>query len=435
MRTLSATLLAVSLAAMAAHADRPGQPPASSDAAPLHELKQLYDARDFFTMSERLQTLDDTSSPGLRFYTAVVQNAFNQPGASNDTLRDLLATADLDPTLRRDALNVRRRNDVRLGDYRAVVADAKQILAMPGHPVPDDTQDIRNELTLFDALDDVPPQRAVMRDDTTIALQPDKAGGRCVPVTIGDATRCYILDSGANFSVLMRSEAEALGLTIVKAGFQVGTSTDVKVTADLTVAPHLTIGSIEYDHVVFLVFPDRLLSFPGGVRIPGILGFPVLEAMGEVRYVGDHGLEIPKTPPPRPPHSLALDQLHLLTPIAYGGRTLACRVDTGADRTVFYEPFFRAFGAMVRKLGTPHTTRTGGVGGIREIPGFRLPSLRITLAGRPVVLDPLDVYTQSITEPRDNTAYCNLGRNTLAKFDFYAFNFRSMSLVLGQQGG
>ncbi|HVB38939.1 MAG TPA: hypothetical protein VND92_10395, partial [Vicinamibacterales bacterium] len=59
----------------------------------------------------------------------------------------------------------------------------------------------------------------------------------------------------------------------------------------------------------------------------------------------------------------------------------------------------------------------------------------ITLAGRPVVLDPLDVYTQSITEPRDNTAYCNLGRNTLAKFDFYAFNFRSMSLVLGQQGG
>ncbi len=253
-----------------------------------------------------------------------------------------------------------------------------------------------------------------------------------MPVTIGNAKRCYILDSGANFSVLMRSEAEALGLTIVKAGFEVGTSTDVKVTADLTVAPHLTIGSIEYDHVIFLVFPDRLLSFPGGVRIPGILGFPVLEAMGEVRYIGDNDIEIPKTPPPRPPHTLALDQLKLLTPIEYGGRTMVCRVDTGADRTVFYEPFFRAFGAMVTKLGTPHTTRTGGVGGIREIPGFRLPSLRITLGGRPVSLAPVDVYTKSITDARDNTAYCNLGRNAFAKFDSYAFNFRSMSLVLGR---
>ena len=184
--------------------------------------------------------------------------------------------------------------------------------------------------------------------------------------------------------------------------------------------------------MVFLVFPDRLLTFPGGVRIPGILGFPVLEAMGEVRYMGGQSLEIPKTPPPRPPHSLALDQLKLLTPIGYGGRTLVCRVDTGADRTVFYEPFFRAFGDLVKKTGTPHTTRAGGVGGIREIPGFRLPSLRLTLAGRPVSLGPVDVYSKSITDARDNTAYRNLGQDVLGTFDFYAFNFRSMSLVLGR---
>lgn len=47
----------------------------------------------------------------------------------------------------------------------------------------------------------------------------------------------------------------------------------------------LQIGGLEFHDVVFLVVDDAQLTF-GNFRIPGTIGFPVIEQMGEVHVHG-----------------------------------------------------------------------------------------------------------------------------------------------------
>ncbi|PWG74236.1 hypothetical protein DF186_18940, partial [Enterococcus hirae] len=82
----------------------------------------------------------------------------------------------------------------------------------------------------------------------------------------------------------MRSEASRAGLSIREVGLQVATSTGKVVTADVAVADRLRVGGAEFRHVVFLVFPDELLTFPDGTRISGLIGLPMIEALGEIRF-------------------------------------------------------------------------------------------------------------------------------------------------------
>lgn len=84
-----------------------------------------------------------------------------------------------------------------------------------------------------------------------------------VPLQIDGAARACLLDTGTNYSGLIRSEVERLGLEIRPAGLEVETSTDATVTAD--VGDSLRIDGVLLSDVVLLVLPD---------------GQDVLEALG-----------------------------------------------------------------------------------------------------------------------------------------------------------
>jgi hypothetical protein len=251
-----------------------------------------------------------------------------------------------------------------------------------------------------------------------------------VPLKIGNAKRRFSLDTGANFSVIMASEAKALGLTIRPAGVEVATSTSRKVLADVALAEKMSIGKIDYTNVVFLVFPDELLTFPGGHTIPGLVGFPVVEAMGEVRFRLDNVLEISSRPPVRKLGNLALDDLDPLVQVRYGRDDLVCRLDTGADKTVFYEPFYRRYRDRLESLGRRVTVTTGGVGGFQELPALQVPRLSMTMAAAGANLREVDIYTSPIRAPENNYLFCNVGLDVLHKFRAYVINFRDMALVL-----
>ncbi len=285
--------------------------------------------------------------------------------------------------------------------------------------------DITNTARLLNALADVPPQKTTVREKTVIQMERG-----LVPVQIGDSSRRLAFDTGANFSVVMYSEAEALGLYIKKVGLDVRTATDMKVQADVTVVEQLTIGNVDLRNVVFLVFPDEFLTFPGGYKIPGVIGFPVISAMGEVRFQKRGILEIPKTPPSRPERNLALDDLELLVRVQYKADKLVCRLDTGAGKTVFYESFYQRYRSSIVPLDNLVMIKSGGVGGIREISAYQLPEAKLILGDKIVMLKEVNVYTKAITEDDENYLFGNIGRNLLNQFDEYIINFRSMSLLL-----
>ena len=180
---------------------------------------------------------------------------------------------------------------------------------------------------------------------------------------------------------------------------------------------------------------DEALSFPEhGVRIPGLIGFPLIEAMGEVRFRGG-AVEIPARAPDHPEKNLALVELRPLVRVRYEDHTFVCQFDTGASKTMFFEPFFRRYRKRIESLGRRYKTPVGGVGGIREIPAHRLPEVELSIGGKTVTLKEVDVFAEAITEDKNNILFCNIGRDLLTQFDEYTINFRSMSFILGSEAG
>lgn len=392
------------------------------------ELQALHQSRNFFALRERLEALPELpSQPAeVRFLEAVVQQAFNQPEASNQTIEDLLGLEELPQTLVLQLRNIRVTNELRLHRYSAALEIARTILASP--VAGEDSaihKQIFAKLSLLQALANFPPQETEIRGSSRLAL----GNTRRVPLKIQGRSFQFALDTGANFSVIMRSEAENLGLKILPASLVVSTSTAKQVLADVTVAEQVEIGKVLYRHAVFLVFPDELLTFPDGQRIPGLVGFPLVEAMGEVRFRRDNVLEIPKNPPVRTSKNLALDELEPLIQVRYGKDDLLCRLDTGAPQTVFYEPFFRRFQDRIESSGQRITAEAGGVGGMQEIPAYRLNKMTLTIAAAGVTLRQVDIYSQPIREPQDNFLFCNVGLDVLQQYRTYSINFRDMALV------
>jgi len=318
---------------------------------------------------------------------------------------------------------MKMENFLRLHDYAAALHAADEVLRIPDLPEAGEA-DVRNTRLIADALKEVPPQRIEKYGDSKIVLK-----GTHIDVTIHGRRRDYAYDTGANYSILMASEARSLGVPLIRAGFDVGTATGQTVKGDLGIADSLTIGQAVLRHVVFLVFPDEALTFPGGFQLRGVIGFPVLEALGELQF-SNGTIFIPQNPPTRTLHNLVLENLTPLVRFTYRGDTLIGRFDTGAGRTDFYEPFFQRYFANTVTAAQIDTIKSGGVGGIVEQPVYRLKKLTIRLAENSLILDSVAVRTEVPGDGSENYLYANIGLDVLRHFDEYILNFRDMAFIL-----
>lgn len=387
------------------------------------DVDHLLESRDYFTLREQLADMPD--SPERSVAEVAVLNAFNEPEASNAAIDELLAESALPDHHRLKVLRIRRDNFLRMYRYAEAYDAARDVLDLPTTSR-ERRRDDENVTSLLRPLRDVPPQTADIRSDSRIA--PDSMGR--IPLRINGHERAFAVDTGANLSVLMRSEAHDLGLDIRTARVEVGTSTDVNMLADVAVADSLAIGSAVLRNVVFLVFADRALSFSEAFEIRGLIGFPIIEALREVHFLNDGSLYIPQEPEAEQVGNLALDGLDPLIQAGWRQSDLICRIDTGANMTDFYEPFYREHRLIVERIGRSQRTRTAGVGGVREFDVVLLPRVRLRIAGRSIRLENIDVYTDPIVAEESNYLDCNVGRDVLEQFGGYAFNFESMSLVL-----
>jgi hypothetical protein len=401
-----------------------------SDGAPdgAPSARDLYEARDFFALREQLaaRSQGGDEDPESGFLRAASLQAFNDPEGSRGLATELLAGAP-PAALAARLHHLQIDNHLRLFRYADALVSARSLLALAGAgAAPALVDDAAGTVPLLQALAGAPPQEVEIRGPSRLALERN----RRLPVTIGDRERRLTLDTGANLSVLMRSEAEALGLAIRPAGVRVSTSTGRFVSADVALAPRMTVGQAHLRNVAFLVFPDELLTFPDGTRIPGLVGFPVADALGELTFRADDVVEIPNRAPRRTLGNLALDGLELLVRASYGADTVLCRLDTGAAHTVFYEPFYRRYRERLERLGKHVTTRSAGVGGARELPALRLPRFVLTVAAAGVTLRDVDVLTTTLGDPNHDSLDCNLGQDALAGFRSWTINFRDMALVV-----
>lgn len=417
-------LLALALVVVASCSQRVAPGPAGR--LTLDEVSRLRQTRDYFTLRDRVELTGDTTSTAGLYARGIVEHAMNRPAESNAALARLRLAPGISDSLLADAWELTMSNDLRLGAYAAGAAVADSLLS--GRFVLDSLRelDARNTQRIFHALATVPPTTMTSSGASHVAFENGD-----IPVVIGDSARAYGFDTGANLSVLVRSEAAALGLRVIPAGIDVGSSTAKRVTADLAVADRVRIGAMEFQNVVFLVMDDALLTFPGGFRIRGIVGFPVIELMGEIHLSGRKSLAVPATVPVRSQGNLLLDELTLLTPAEWEGRTLRCRLDTGAGATEVYEPVYRRYRAAIDSVTTTAQRKVGGAGGIQVLPVRVVPDARLRVADAVATVKALDIVTQSIVrDEKENYLDCNLGHDVFDQFAEMIVNFRDMAVVL-----
>lgn len=192
-----------------------------------------------------------------------------------------------------------------------------------------------------------------------------------------------------------------------------------------------------------MVFPDSALSFGRGVyTIKGIIGFPVIEQLQEVRIKKSavtnkstvpnknamtykDTMTIPQQAVDRNIRNFGVDELLPVITVAYNTDTLAFTFDTGAQFTFLNEPFYRRYKKLIDTVGKALDMQIGGAGGIAKTKAYKIPQIEINVAGQPATLKEVSVKTTS-TSPKDKLYYGNLGLDVINQFKEMVINFRYM---------
>lgn len=283
------------------------------------------------------------------------------------------------------------------------------------------------------ALADTPPMRAI--GATRIALSWNATGTQDIAALANGVTLPWLVDTGAEISVLSESSAHWLDPRYVPGTFSVGTTTD-PVRGRVAVIDVLQIGTATVENVPVLVLPDKMLSAGLGSVIPAILGLPVLSAFRRVAWVG-HGkyLTLGEVSP------AAAQEHHIYwadegpgLPVRTSHGTLGAFLDTGANNSLLRPAGLAALSSAERGASVERTVVIGGAGGKISSRQKEYRSWSFNLAGANVRLQNLSM------DSRADAGAARMGMDLLRQFEIFVLDFEHMRLsvrvgALNRSGG
>jgi len=396
-------------------------------------LEQYIDTQDFFKLKSSFEeNKNELSEIHSLYYASIINNVFNNAEESNADIELLLSKhiSSLNDTILNKLYHTKLLNHINLYEYKDA-ADASDCIQNSFLALNDssDVEALQNELKIWRALEDVPPQEIMKPSDTSIPMFKDKVGLFNVDVTFGDTTRNLLFDTGANFSVLVRSLAQELGLNIIKADFYVTAATGKKVKSDIAIAEELVLGGITFKYVFFLVIDDEDLSFPQiDYYINGAIGFPVIEAMDEIRVSKENQIFVPLVPTAYTYNNFALNGLMPILAAEYKGDTLRFCFDTGATNTSLYPQFYRDYKEEIEDSYEKTKFKASSGGGTVDFEGYIITGTKLRVADSEAEIDSLRLHTEKIGSD-DSKFHGNFGQDYIQQFDEMIISFKYASVL------
>jgi tetratricopeptide (TPR) repeat protein len=397
----------------------------SLSAADVTELRRLHEKNLIFQLREALQQPGWNDSETL-FYRALIEGQFGHETTAIEDLHKFLAIHPKSD-LERHAYQELASALVRIGHYGEAATAWAEALRLT--PLGDqDRADTENTRALYKALSDVPPQTIQFDQEVQIEAKRSSLGSWDVPVEVNGRRGEWIFDTGANQSTLSESEAARMGLSIRDASVYVKGSTDKKNSLRLAVAPELRFGGARLGNAVFLVLADEALYIkPLKYQIRGILGLPVLRALGTVGISAEGMVRIETKAAGEPGEpNMFFDGLSPIVGTRHAGQRLEMLLDTGANKSTAY-PTLRA--ALTRDelsgLRIKQDT-SGGAGGIAQRTINLIPALGLEILDRTARLTNLALL---LKQPTGDVSYRDgvLGMDALwggFTLDFHSMQFR-----------
>ncbi len=353
----------------------------SGHAGDLAQLRQLHEKNRIFQLREALQQPGWDDSETL-FYRTAVQARFGQEPEAIEGLRKFLASHPKSDLARQayEELGSALVRTRRYGEAARAWSEALRLTPLKD----EDRPGTENTRALYQALSDVPPQTIRFDHERTIEASRSTLGIWDVPVEVNDRRGDWVFDTGANESTLSESEALRLGLAIRDASVYVKGSTDKKNSLRLAVAPELRFAGARLNHVVFLVLSDEALYIgPIKYQIRGILGLPVLRALGAVGISEKGTVRMENKDEGRHGDpNLFFDEMTPIVEARHAGHRLEMLLDTGANKSAAH-PSLRAAMDRDELSGIKVKQNTsGGAGGIVHRTINMIPSLRLEILDR-----------------------------------------------------
>ncbi|WP_343604451.1 pepsin/retropepsin-like aspartic protease family protein [Fluviicola sp.] len=392
------------------------------------ELGVLSSKKDFFEIKELLIQHKSKIDPEVYFYYwGLVENAFSHFKESNEAIESFFSGADFmnNDTLFKEILLVKQLNLVNLFEYKEAYLTNRYILDNFAHVCSEEElADLSNTGLIWKDLQNQGKQHVHLDSDVKIQLVRDKMRLATVPVKVSGVAQNFVFDTGANFSVIQRSVAEQMNCEIIPIQFDVTAITGVKVKSDLAVVKELYMGDIRCENVVFLVFNDKDLTFADAdYAIRGIIGFPVIRSLNEIRLNKADELFVPKVVQQFPQSNMAINGFVPSVQVVYQSDTLQFSFDTGAAETFLNSTYYQKYKHLVEKKGKKKTLKSGGAGGTVEYTGYILPKVTLSVGSSSATLRNVQVRKEVVTETDAGFAG-NLGQDFIKQFSEMIISFK-----------
>ncbi|MFA5405659.1 MAG: retropepsin-like aspartic protease, partial [Ignavibacteria bacterium] len=369
-------------------------------------LYNLNKKKDFFAFRDKVKYY--TNSDNLwqeMFLQAVENNTFGDFEKSNIKIKILLQShlSELPDSILTDIYEIKASNHINLFEYK----DAYETALLLNSNYFDfldneEKEDAENELIIWNALQNVPPQRITKTGNITLPLKKDYAGLWNIPVNIKEKDFNFIFDTGANFCVIIESLARKLGFEIIEnAKFKVGTATDKKVESKIGISKLIKFGDITAENIIFIIIPDDALDF-GLYKIDGIIGNSILRAFGEVIINNGNELIIPQKTEKSNLKNLAFDGFTPVIQMVHNSDSLSFIFDSGGQATYLFKPFYMKYKKEITNKYTLVKIKIGGAGGSKNVNGYIIDKVILKSEGSRSVLENVNLIIENLG---DNDEY------------------------------
>jgi predicted aspartyl protease len=284
------------------------------------------------------------------------------------------------------------------------------------------------EATRWALLSDARAQTVTTGGVFAVRGKRDALGLFQVPITSGNYAGSWIVDSGANLSVVSRSVANKLGVAPSTGSETAQGIAGLSVSIRTAVIPEIRLGPALLRNIAVLVVEDSDLSFPKfDYRIEGCLGLPVLAALGRVTFYHDGRINF--SPAEKVPgkgtgsHNFFLDKFTPLITVDFGHRKQLFTLDTGAMGTVLSAEFYEENRRNIN-FRESISLELSGAGGSLAFPAYRIPNLAAKFGESCARIRDLEILT-GVTG-RSDEFYGDIGESALSSFSSFTLDFHAM---------
>ena len=292
----------------------------------------------------------------------------------------------------------------------------------------------RDDAGVLHLLAGVKPMTIAWHGPTRLKTSRNPIGSRITELEVNGVKEPWLLDTGANYSLVSKSFAKKIGLKTLPGSAETGSAvTGLKNSLQAGVLSSMQIGGATLHNVVVLIIDDANLKINLGdhsYQINAILGYPVFQEMRVITFTQRGEFEAGKSAD-RSEGGIPM-YMRRLVPVVnleVNGVSLPFTLDTGAmgtDLSVRYYERFKDSDLSWKE----DEDESAGAGGTIKRKIYKQPLLRLTMGAKTALLRDVSITPRKTNSGLDEL-YGNVGQDMFGNFESITFDFDKMTFKVG----